>query len=110
MAQVFVGTALHDGEERLAIAVEGLGLVEMLHTTLQPSLRKSKTLRGILIVALSRRTLVERHHDVRSDYALGIHHVLRGEDMTGTVDMALKFTTLFGELTDAGEREYLETA
>ena len=81
LTQVFIGAALYDGEERLAIAIEGLRLVETLHASLQPTLCKPQTISGILIVALAWRALVEGHHDIGSDGALGIHHILGGEEV-----------------------------
>jgi len=81
LSQVFIGASLHDGEQRLVMPVEGLGLVEPLHAALQPSLGQPQTLLGILVVALSRRALVEGHHDVGSDDALRVHHVLWREEV-----------------------------
>ena len=103
LTQILIGTTLHDGEEGLIITIEWFCLIETLHTTLQPSLRKSQTFRCILIVALSWWALVERHHDVGTNHAFSVHHILGREDMFRAVDMTTELTTLLGEFADTGE-------
>ena len=110
LPEVLVGTALHDGKQRLVVAVQRLCLVEPLHAALQPPLGESQRLLGILVVAVSRGTLVECHHDVGTDDTLGIHHVLGGEDMLRTVNMAAELTAFLLQLADAGQRKDLKTA
>ena len=109
LTQILLGTTLHDGEERLVIAIEWFCLVETLHATLQPSLCKSQTFRSILIVALSRWTLVECHHDIGTNHAFGVHHILGCEDMFRAVNMTTELATLLSEFADTGEREHLKT-
>ena len=109
LSEVLILTALNDGEEGLAMTIERFGLVETLDTTVEPALGQSQGVLGILIVALARRTLIERHHDIGTDDTLGIHHVLRGEDMLGTVDMTTELASLLAQLSDTGQGEDLET-
>ena len=59
----------------------------MFPATLQPALGQAKAVLGIVVVALARRTLVKRHHDVGTDDALCVHHVLGSEEMLRTVNM-----------------------
>ena len=109
-AQVFVGAALHNGEECLLMSIERLGLVEALEAPVEPSLSHQEALFGVLIVALSGRALVEGHNDVGSDDALCIYHVLRREDMLRTVDVGTELTSFFAQLADTRQRENLEAA
>ena len=81
LTQVFIGTALNDREQRLVVAIQGLGLVESLDATLKPTLSESKAVLGIFIIALTRRALVERHHDVGTNHTLGVHHILGRKNM-----------------------------
>ena len=83
LTQVLESASLHDGKQTLLVAVEGFCLVKPFHTTLQPPLRQSQALGRILIVALSRRTLIKGHHDVSADDAFGVYHVLRREESDG---------------------------
>ena len=108
-SQLWEGTTLHDREETLVVTIERFGLIETLETTVQPALCHLKALLGILEVALSWRTLVESHHDVGTDDALCVHHVLWGKDMFASVDMRTELATFLSQLTDTGERENLET-
>ena len=110
LTEILIGTTLHDGEETLFIAIEWLRLTESLHTAFEPALCQSQTLLCVLVITLSWRTLVEGHHDVCSDDALRIHHVLRGKDVLRTVDMATELTTFLMEFTDACQRKYLKTS
>ena len=86
-AQFREGAALNDRKETLLIAVERFRLVEALEAAVQPALGELQTLFGVLEIALSRRTLIESHHDVGTDDALGIHHVLGGEEVLAAVDV-----------------------
>ena len=109
LTQVFIGAALNDGEERLTITVEGFRLVKTLHASLQPSLGKLQTISSILVVALAWRTLVEGHHDIGSDGTLGIHHILRREEVFRAINVTTELTTFVAEFADARERENLKT-
>ena len=91
------------------MSIEWFRLVEALDATVQPTLGQSQRLLGVLVVALSWRTLVEGHHDVGADHTLGVHHVLRGEDVLRTVDMGTKLATFLTQLTDTCQREHLKT-
>ena len=101
LAQVLIGTALHNGEQRLVVAIQGLGFVKTLYAALQPSLGESQAVLGILIVALSRWALVERHHDIGTNHTLGVHHVLGGKNMLRTIDMTTELATFLTKLTNA---------
>src|SRR5574344_926830 len=92
------------------ISVERFGLVEMLDAAVEPPVGESETLLGILVIAFARRTFVEGHHDVCSDDALGVHHILRSKYMFAAIDMRTELATLLREFTDARKREYLKTA
>ena len=65
-----------DREEALLITVERFCLVEALDAAVEPALGHLQTLLRIHEVALSGRTLIESHHDVGTDDAFCIHHVL----------------------------------
>ena len=108
--QVGIGAALDDRKEGLGVAVEGLGLAETLEAAVEPALGKPKAVLGVGVVALARRTLVERHDDVGTDDALDVHHALGGEDVLRTVDVGSKLAALLRELADAREGEDLEAA
>ena len=109
-SQLGEGAALHDGEEALLISVQRFGLVEALETAVEPTLCHLETLLGILEVALSRRTLVERHHDVGTNNSLSVHHVLGCEDVLASVDVRAELAPLLTQLSDACKREHLESA
>ena len=81
LSEVFIGAALHNGEQRLVVAIQRFRLVEALHATLQPALGQPERVLGILVVALSWWTLVKGHHDIGTNDALCVHHVLWREDM-----------------------------
>ena len=93
LAQVLIGTTLNDREQRLVVAVQGLGLVESLNAALQPSLSEAQAVLGIFVVALAWRALVERHHDIGANHTLGVHHVLRRKDMLRTINMTAELAT-----------------
>ena len=110
LAQILISTALYDGEQCLVIAIDRFSLVETFHASFQPALCQPQTLFGILVVALSWRTFVERHHDVGANHSLGIHHVFWRKYMPGTIDMTLELATFLTQLADACQREYLKAA
>jgi len=62
------------------------------------------------MVGIPWAALVEGHHYVGTDDALGIHVVFGGESMPAAVDMALESASLSSQLTDWAEAEYLESA
>ena len=109
LTQVFVGTALHNGEQRLVVAVQRLRLVKSLHAAFQPALGQSQRVLGILVVALARRTFIEGHHDVGPDDTLGVHHVLGSEDMLRPVDVTAELTPFLLQFTDARQGKNLKT-
>ena len=110
LTQVFIGTPLYDGEQRLVIAVEGLCLVEALDASFQPALREPEALLSILVIALAGRAFIESHHDVCTYHTFCVHHILRREDVFGTIDVAAELTTFFLQLADTRQREDLKTA
>ena len=87
LSEVFVGASLHDGEEGLPVSVEWFSLVESLDAPVQPPLGEHQRVACILVVALSRRTFVECHHDVCPYGALCVHDILWGEDVLRAVDV-----------------------
>ena len=50
-----------------------------------------------------RRTLIEHHHDVRSDGSLGIDDVFRGKRVVGPIYMGLKRRSFFGQFAPVRE-------
>ena len=109
-AQLWESTTLDDREEALLITVERFCLVEALDAAVEPALGHLQTLLRIHKVALSGRTLIESHHDVGTDDAFCIHHVLWSEEMLAAIDVGTELAALFSELADSGKREYLEAA
>ena len=109
LTKVFECTSLNNREQALSMTIKRFGFVESLEATVEPTLSHHQALLGILIVALARRTLVESHHDVGTNDALSIHNILRSEDMLRAIDMRTEFATLLTKLSDACEREHLET-
>ena len=85
------------------MTVERLCLVETSDAAVEPSLCKPKASLGILPVALTRGTFVERHHDVGSYYALCVHHVLRCEYVSGTIDVGAELASFLAQFSDARE-------
>ncbi len=79
--QVGIGAALYDGEQRLVMAVFGLGLAVTVETTVEPALGQSERLGGIIARRVARRALVEGHHDVGADRTLGVDHAFGREEV-----------------------------
>ena len=102
-AQVGIDAALDDGEEGLAVAVKGFGLVEVPDTSFEPALGEAQRLFGIAVVRIAGTALVQRHHDVGPDDALGIDIVFGREDVPRPVDVRLEDTTFFREFPALGE-------
>ena len=63
---------------------------------------------GVIVVGISRATLIEGHDDIRTDRAFDIHHLLRREHMLGTVEMRAELGSLFMQLAIVGKGEYLK--
>ena len=82
----------------------------MLHTPFQPCLGQLQGLLRIVVCRISRAALVKGHDDVRSDYTLGIHVVLRSEDMLRSVDMRTEYASFRSQLPYRTEGEDLESA
>ena len=102
-SEIRIYASLDDREKCLGISVKRLGLIEMLHTPLQPPLGKGKGFLGILVIRISGTTFVQSHDYVGSDYTLGVHIVFRSEDMLGAVDMRTEYASVFGKLADGAE-------
>ena len=90
------------------MAVKRFGFVETFDATVEPTLRQGEAFLSILVVALPRRTLVKGHHDICADDSFRVHHVLRREDMSASVDVGLESASLFCQLSDACKRENLK--
>ena len=82
----------------------------MLPPPVEPAASQRQRLFGIVIVGIARGTLVERHHDVRPDDALRIHHILGRKEVFRAVDVRTEVRPLFGELATVRQREDLEAA
>src|SRR5574343_864590 len=74
LTQVFEGAPLYDRKQVLGIAIERTGLLELSHTTIQPSMCQVHRLAGIGIIAATRRTFIKSHHDIGPDHPLNIHY------------------------------------
>ena len=110
LPELRIDAALDDRKHRLAVTVKRLRLVEMLCEALQPALGKPEGFLRIGIIRVARTALVEGHHDVGADDALGVDVVLRSEGMAGTVDVRREGAAVRRQLADGAEGEYLETA
>ena len=92
------------------IAIGILCFLISLIATVEPSFGQSKRFLGIFIVRITRRTLIECHHDVGSDDALYLHHTFRSKQVLRAVDVATEGTSFFCNLAVFTQREYLEAA
>jgi hypothetical protein len=52
-----------------------------------PSVRPLHSLPRILVRRATWRTLVESHDDIRSERTLHIHHILRREEVLGSIEI-----------------------
>ena len=110
LPQVAVHAPLHDGKQRLLVAILRLRGVETLHATVEPAVRAFHRLLGVAVVCRAWRAFVEGHHDVGPDAALDVHHPFRREQMLRAVDVGTELHPLFLHLTDPRQREHLEAA
>jgi len=69
------------------VPVPGRSAVEAVDATIQPAVGQFHGLLGVPVIGRTRGAFVERHDDVGSDATLGVHHVFRGEQMPGAVDV-----------------------
>lgn len=88
--QIGVGAALHDGEERLKIAVEAFLPVEVIAAAPQPAVGHLHRVFGVAIVARVGRAFVKGHDDIAADGSLDIDRLFRREKVAGAVDVRLK--------------------
>ena len=91
--QFGIGASLHDGEERLAVAVERLCFAEVLPSAFQPALCETEGTARIVEVGVARRAFVKGHHYVRTDDALCVYDVFRGEQVARTVYVAAEMSS-----------------
>lgn len=63
-----------------------------------PSVRPLHRLARILMRRATWCTLVECHDDVRSERTLHIHHILRGEEVLGPIEIRAEVDSFFGDL------------
>ncbi len=110
LSQVFVRATLNDGEQTLVVSIERFRFSATLDAAVQPSLRQFEAVLGIAVIALSWGAFVEGHHDVGADDALGVHDVLRREEMLRPVDMRPELASLFLQFPYAGKRKHLKAA
>ena len=90
--------------------VFGFGLMVAVETALQPPLGERQRLGGVFARCVARRALVEGHHDVGADRALGVHHAFGGEEVFRSVDVRTEVTPLLLELAACRKREDLKSA
>ena len=62
------------------------------------------------MITITRSTLVESHHNIGSDDALNLHHILGRKEVLATVDVAAESATLLLNLPMISQREDLEAA
>ena len=86
-AQVGVTASLHDGEQRLVMAVPGLRLRVSFETAVEPPLGERQRLGGVFARCVAGRALVESHHDVGADRPLGVDHAFGREEVLRAVDV-----------------------
>ena len=102
-AQFLEGTTLYDREKALLVTLKGGCLLKTAEATIEPSLGELKALLGILIVALTRGTLVESHDDVSANDALCIHYILWSKDVFGTINVGAELATFFTQFANASK-------
>jgi hypothetical protein len=93
-AQVGVGAALYDGEQRLGISVQPLRFIETVAAALEPAVGEAEGVLSVFVLAGVGRTLVEGHDDVRPNFPLDVHRPLRGENVLRAVNMRLECDAL----------------
>ena len=81
----------------------------LVEATVEPTLGQSQRLCGILLRSITRRALVESHHNVGTDGTLGVDDALGGEEVARSVDMRLEVATLLLQLATRRKRKDLET-
>ena len=108
LTQVFIDATLHDGEIGLAVAIMGLGVLEMFPATGEPVMGQCQGLAGIIVVTGTRRAFVQCHHDVAADGAFDVHHLLGGEQVIAAVDVAAKGHALVSQFAVIGKRKHLK--
>jgi hypothetical protein len=96
--QVGIGAALHNGEQGLVVAIQGLGTVKPLYTTGKPAVGHLHAFAGILILAGVRGALVKGHDDIGPNAALDVHHPLGGKQVLAAINMRGEFGTFLGKL------------
>ena len=104
LAQVAVGAALHDPEQRLVAAAR-----VRLRAALEPRERAAHARARELLVGRVRRALVERHDDVGAERVLDLDRALGRELDRRAVDLALEAHAAVGDL-GLRQREHLEAA
>jgi len=109
-AQVRVGASLHDGEQRLVMAVFGTGPVILVETPVEPPLREAERLGGVFARGVARGAFVEGHHNVGSDRALGVDDAFGREEVLRAVDVRPEMASLLFQLAARGQRKDLKAA
>ena len=101
LTQVLVHAPLYDGKQGLVVAIEGLGVVEYIDTSLQPIVGQMQAFLSIIIVCCAWRTFVEGHHNVGTNDTLNIHHFFGCEEVLATINMRTKFAPFGGQFSNA---------
>ena len=109
LAQVFKRAALHNGEQVLGVAVQGIGGIKLGKTTLQPPKRQRHAFFGVGVIAAAGRAFVEGHDDIGADAPLNLNDALGRKQVLAAVDMALKGDALFINFSGAGQAKHLIT-
>lgn len=110
LPEVFVGAALNDGEEGLAVSVERLRLVEVFPSSLEPLLREPQGLLCVSVVAGAGGAFVECHHDVAADGSLDVDDFFGCEEVFASVDVTSEGDAFGAEFAVFGEGEDLEAS
>ena len=92
------------------MAVAGRRLVVAVEAAFEPALGERQRLGGVVARRVARRALVEGHHDVGADGALGVDDALGGEQVLRAVDVRAEVAPLLAQLAAGGQREDLEAA
>ena len=108
-AQVRVHTALDNAKELLVVTVNRRMLLEPFHRFCRPTERVIQTVFCFFDRARVRSTFIERHDDVRADFALGVHYACRAKEVLGTIQNASEFYAFGLNLSKVFQTPHLES-
>ena len=97
-AQVLVGAALDDPEDRL---VGGPVLAVPVEAALEPAVGPLGRAGRVVVVGAERRALVEDEGDVGAELRLHLHRALRREEVLGAVDVGAEADAVLADVEHA---------